>query len=81
MSYRAFGVRRIAGALGAELAGVDLSEPLGSWRSLALRSASCCQLHLRNRSLLSEAMAVCPKSIIRGPKGLMIELVPRWICA
>ena len=28
MSYRAFDVRRIAGALGAELAGVDLSEPL-----------------------------------------------------
>jgi taurine dioxygenase len=28
MSYRAFDVRRIAGALGAELAGVDLSGPL-----------------------------------------------------
>jgi taurine dioxygenase len=28
MSHRAFKVRRIAGALGAELAGVDLSEPL-----------------------------------------------------
>jgi taurine dioxygenase len=28
MSYRAFEVRRIAGALGAELAAVDLSEPL-----------------------------------------------------
>jgi len=28
MSYRAFDVHRIAGALGAELAGVDLSEPL-----------------------------------------------------
>jgi len=28
MSYRAFDVRRIAGALGAELAGVDVSKPL-----------------------------------------------------
>ena len=28
MSYRTFDVRRIAGALGAEVSGVDLGEPL-----------------------------------------------------
>jgi taurine dioxygenase len=28
MNYRAFDLRRIAGALGTELAGVDLNEPL-----------------------------------------------------
>ena len=39
MSYRAFEVRRIAGALGAELAGVHLGEPLGDAAIAEIRRA------------------------------------------